>query len=77
MLYADPEIISCISLEMLDNWKMWDKKVSLVVYETVEMHRHRQFGYRQRIPLPSQVMKELYNVDMREKNDEDWVKKHK
>ncbi|MBA0610640.1 hypothetical protein Godav_011460 [Gossypium davidsonii] len=55
---------------------MWDMNVSLVVYETVEMHRHRQFGYRQRIPPPSQVMKELYKVDMREKNDEDWAEKH-
>ncbi|KAG8485788.1 hypothetical protein CXB51_019133 [Gossypium anomalum] len=47
MSYADPEIISCFPPEMLDNWKMWDVKVLLVVYAAMEMHRHRQFGYRQ------------------------------
>ncbi|MBA0550977.1 hypothetical protein Golob_021882, partial [Gossypium lobatum] len=39
MSYIDIDTISCISLKVLENREMWDAKVPLVVYVTVEMHK--------------------------------------
>lgn len=53
----------------------------LVVYATVEMHESdrvlRQFGWRQQILPSSQDMKELHKVDMRGKDNTDWLVWHK
>ncbi|MBA0717458.1 hypothetical protein Golax_005279, partial [Gossypium laxum] len=62
MSYANIDIITCIPLKMLANREMWDTKVSLVVYETVEMYELdqvlRQFKWRQRIPPLPQDLKD-------------------
>ncbi|MBA0648088.1 hypothetical protein Goklo_015874, partial [Gossypium klotzschianum] len=69
MSYANTDVISCIPLKVLRNRQMWDAKVPLIVYTMMEMHKTesvlRQFEWRQRISLPSQDLKELYNVGMR------------
>ncbi|MBA0721815.1 hypothetical protein Golax_009319 [Gossypium laxum] len=53
---SDPRIQNCIPSELLVNLNIWDVKVSLIVYSTVEMHESyrvmRQIGFRQTIPLP-------------------------
>ncbi|KAK8289453.1 hypothetical protein V6Z12_D07G193300 [Gossypium hirsutum] len=38
MLYANTYIISCIPQELLVNRRMWDMKVSLIVYTKVKIH---------------------------------------
>ncbi|KAH1039560.1 hypothetical protein J1N35_041303 [Gossypium stocksii] len=81
MSYADPDIISCIPLKVLANREMWHVKVPFIVYAMVKIHESnqvlRQFGYRQRIPPPPRDMNELHKIDMRGKNNEDWVTKHR
>ncbi|KAK5775471.1 hypothetical protein PVK06_043366 [Gossypium arboreum] len=68
MSYANTDIISCILPKVLANRKMWEAKVSLVVYTTVEMYKLDQmllqFKWRQRISLLLRNLKELHNVDM-------------
>ncbi|KAH1073290.1 hypothetical protein J1N35_025618 [Gossypium stocksii] len=70
MSYTNTDIISCISLKVLANREMWDAKVSLVVYTTVEMYELdqllRQFKWRQRIPLLPQNLKKLHNANLGE-----------
>ncbi|MBA0700299.1 hypothetical protein Goari_005605, partial [Gossypium aridum] len=55
--YTDTDIISCILSGVLANREIWDAKMSL----------------RQRILPPPRYLKELHNVDIWGKNDDDWA----
>ncbi|KAG8472799.1 hypothetical protein CXB51_034729 [Gossypium anomalum] len=60
---------------------IWHVKVPLVIFATVEMHESdqvmRQVRSMQRIPLPSQELDDLYNIDLRGRLEEDWPTFHK
>lgn len=75
--YSDLRIQACIPSEFLVNPNIWHVKVSLVVYDMVEMHESdrvmQQFEFRQTIlPVP-QYIEYLHNIDLRGRTDENWV----
>ncbi|KAG8481071.1 hypothetical protein CXB51_025794 [Gossypium anomalum] len=73
--YDDPAIRAVIPDENVQNPNAWYVKVPLVNYATVEMHQSdrvlRQFGFRQPIPMASEVFDEEHKVDLRLLNM-DW-----
>ncbi|MBA0549879.1 hypothetical protein Golob_020880, partial [Gossypium lobatum] len=80
MPYANPRIQECIPVEFLANRNIWQVKVPLIVFATVEMHESnrvmRQFGCMQRIPSSPQKLDDLHNIDLRGRLEEDWSSFH-